>query len=312
MSRTDAMNDDRVAPRDGATGTAKLSVRNLFAMLTLAVMWGLSIPVTKLGLQSLPPLTLTALRFAVAVPLLLLLVAGRPRPGWRALLPIAAVGVLGVGFGQVAQTLGVVSTTATVATIISATIPVFLVVFAALRLKQSVSALQTIGLLAAFLGIALVAFADGQGLDDLLKSSAIGVAWGLLSAITIAYSHIWSVELTSKHDTLTVLAWSTLFGFFALLPWAAWEASQIAFALTWQGFAAAAYLGVFVTVAGVFLWINILRTVPAPIAAGVQFIQPIVGVAVSAVLFGDTLGPLVLAGAALVLAGVALTTRARR
>ena len=39
-------------------------------MLLLAVMWGLSIPVTKLGLLTLPPLTLTALRFAIAVPLL--------------------------------------------------------------------------------------------------------------------------------------------------------------------------------------------------------------------------------------------------
>ncbi|CAM5761560.1 hypothetical protein [Bosea minatitlanensis] len=39
-------------------------------MLLLALMWGVSIPITKLGLLSLPPLTLTALRFAIAVPLM--------------------------------------------------------------------------------------------------------------------------------------------------------------------------------------------------------------------------------------------------
>lgn len=39
-------------------------------MLLLAIMWGLSIPATKLGLQDLPPLMLTALRFGIAVPFL--------------------------------------------------------------------------------------------------------------------------------------------------------------------------------------------------------------------------------------------------
>ena len=288
------------------------SLRSVGAMLALAVMWGLSIPVTKLGLQTLPPLTLTALRFAIAVPLLLVLVLGRLRLPWRALRAMAGVGVLGVGFGQVAQTLGVVSTTASVGTIISATIPIFLVVFATLRLKQSVAGLQVLGLLAAFMGIAFVAFANGQGLDEILKSSAIGAAWLLMSAITIAYSHIWSAELAGKYGTMTVLAWSTVFGLFALVPCAAWEMSHVNVAVTWEGIASAAYLGVFVTVIGVFLWLNILRTVSAPIAAGVQFIQPIVGIAVSAALFGDTLGPWVVVGVILVLAGVALTTRSRR
>ena len=60
--------------------------------------------------------------------------------------------------GQVAQTFGVARTSASVGTIISATIPVFVVLFAALRLKQAVSGRQVLGLLAAFAGIALVAF----------------------------------------------------------------------------------------------------------------------------------------------------------
>src|SRR5262245_15018782 len=81
------------------------SLRSVGAMLLLTAMWGLSIPATKLGLQSLPPLTLTALRFAIAVPLLMIFALGRPRVPWRALSPLAALGVLGIGIGQVAQTL---------------------------------------------------------------------------------------------------------------------------------------------------------------------------------------------------------------
>jgi O-acetylserine/cysteine efflux transporter len=51
---------------------AGITARSIAAMLLLAIIWGLSIPVTKLGLLTLPPLTLTALRFLVAVPLLMI------------------------------------------------------------------------------------------------------------------------------------------------------------------------------------------------------------------------------------------------
>ncbi|WP_414475909.1 DMT family transporter [Microvirga sp. M2] len=281
-------------------------------MLLLAVIWGLSIPVTKLGLLTMPPLTLTALRFAIAVPLLMLLIVGGRRLPWRALPHVAALGVLGIGIGQVAQTFGVAGTSASVGTIISATIPVFIVIFAALRLKQAVSGWQQLGLLAAFAGIALVALGHGEGAAGLFESSVAGAACVLLSALTIAFYYVWSVELTDKYGTTTVAAWSTLFGFIALLPWAAWEMWHVPIQVTAQALWAAAYLGLVVTVAGLFLWLSILRTVPARIAAGVQYLQPVIGIAASSVMFGDQMGALFVVGVVLILGGLALTMTSRR
>ncbi|PZP38522.1 MAG: EamA family transporter, partial [Azospirillum brasilense] len=192
-------------------------------MLLLAVMWGLSIPVTKLGLQTTDPMTLTAMRFAVAVPLLLFLVVGRQPLPWRALPRVAGLGVVGIGVGQVAQTFGVAGTSASVGTIISATIPIFIVVFAALRLGQAVSGWQRLGMLAAFGGIALVALGQDHGAAAASSSSLGGGACVLLSAVAVAFYYVWSVELTREFGTASVAAWSTLFGFVALLPWAGWE-----------------------------------------------------------------------------------------
>lgn len=132
-------------------------------MLVLAILWGVSIPVTKLGLQTLPPLSLTALRFAIAVPLLFLLAYRRLTLPRAALAKSVALGVIGIGVGQVAQTFGVQGTTASVGTILSATIPLFVVIFAALRLRQAITRPQKIGLILAFLGMVLVA--NGQGQD---------------------------------------------------------------------------------------------------------------------------------------------------
>lgn len=279
-------------------------------MLLLAVMWGLSIPTTKLGLETLPPLTLTAMRFAIAVPLLFLFAAGRQRLAWRALPRAAALGILGIGVGQVAQAFGIQGTAASVGTIISATIPVFVVVFAALRLKQPVTGRQKIGLLAAFAGIALVAFGHGQG--EVLRSSVSGAAWMLLSAAAIAFYYVWSVELTRDYGTAAVAAWSTLFGFLALLPWAGWEARHTPVHVTAQGVGVAAYLGVMVSVAGLFLWLHILRTVPTPVAASVQYLQPVFGIAAASAMFGDRLGALFAMGVVLILGGLALAVTTRR
>jgi drug/metabolite transporter (DMT)-like permease len=139
----------------------------------------------------------------------------------------------------------------------------------------------------------------------------IGVIWMLVSAVAIAFYYVWSAQLTQEFGTTAVAAWSTLFGFVALLPFAAWEMSHTPIQITAQALWVAAYLGVAVTVAGLFLWLYLLRTVPARVAASVQYLQPVFGIAASAALFGDRLGVLFAAGVVLILGGLALAVANR-
>lgn len=304
-------NDQPSDTHPGSSATvgrlAPLSLRNLAAMLLLAVLWGLSIPVTKLGLQTTDPMTLTVLRFVVAVPLLFAPTAGTRPPPWRAVPRVAALGALGIGVGQAAQAYGVAGTSATAGTVVSATTPVLVVVFAALRLRQPASGRQGLGLLAAFAGVALVALGDGGGTADAPGSSALGVALMLVSAVAVAFYYVWSVELAEAHGTPALAAWSTLYGLLALLPAWAWEARRAPPSLALGSAAAALYLGVAVAVAGLYLWLHLLRAVPARAAASVQYLQPVVGVAAAAALFGDPLGAPFALGTLLVLGGMALT-----
>ncbi|WP_431276950.1 hypothetical protein ACQ858_01360 [Variovorax ureilyticus] len=77
-------------------------------------------------------------------------------------------------------------------TVVSATIPIFIVLFAAIRLKQAVTPLQKAGIAAAFAGIAIVALGRGGGVE----ASPEGVGFLLLSAVAIGFYYVWSVELT--------------------------------------------------------------------------------------------------------------------
>jgi O-acetylserine/cysteine efflux transporter len=294
------------------TAPAILSTKNVGAMVLLAVMWGLSIPITKLGLETIPPLMFTAMRFLVAVPLLLILSSRRLRVPLKAVPSIIALGVMGISLGNVAQSFGVQGTSASVGTIISATIPIFIVIFAAVRLKQAVAGRHWVGLLAAFGGIALVALGNGSGADDLSETTLTGVAWMLVSAVAIAFYYIWSAELTEQYGTLPVAAWNALAGFVAILPLAGWEMAGTPFEITAQAVWATVYLGVMVTVAGLLLWLYILRVVPARVAAGVQYLQPVIGIAAASFLFGDQLGLMFGAGVILILGGLALAASNKR
>lgn len=285
---------------------APIPLGAVLGLVALVVIWGLSIPLTKLALAETGPLTLTALRYGVAVVCFVGVLAGRRAPPAGALMRMAGLGALGIGIGQVAQTLGVQRANASVATIISALIPLLVVVFAVLRLRQRILPVHVLGLLMAILGVAMVA---GVGSGGVPGVGLTGEALVLVSAIAIALSYVMLAELTAAHGTAVVSAWSSLAGAVILLPPAAWE---LAATPRWPGpvgIAVVAYLGALVSAAGLWIWLYVLRVVPARIAAGAQYFQPLVGVGASALLFGDSLGTPFVIGTALVLGGVIMTTR---
>ena len=282
---------------------------SIAALLFLAIVWGGSIPLTKLGLRDLPPLTLTALRYLAAAPCFLAFALARPRPPLKALLGMIGLGIVGVGIGQTFQVLGVERTSASVATVISAVIPVLVVLLAALRLGQKLRWRHGLGLAAAFLGIGLVAIGDPRDfLAELARGSLLGDALMLASALAIAGYYVLSIELVSRYSATTVASWTSLAGAAALTPFMLWELRTQTAELRMEGIGVVLYLAFLVTVLGMWIWLRALTRVPARIAASVQYLQPLVGVAASAALFAEPLGFWFALGTVLVLAGIAVGT----
>jgi drug/metabolite transporter (DMT)-like permease len=128
----------------------------------------------------------------------------------------------------------------------------------------------------------------------------------LVSAVAIAFYYIWSAELAEAYGTLPVAAWNALAGLVAILPMSGWELVQTPLHITIPAISAIVYLGVMVTVAGLLLWLYLLSAVPARIAASVQYLQPVFGIAAASFLFGDRLGLMFALGVVLILGGLAL------
>lgn len=284
----------------------------LLGLLTLCLVWGLSVPLTKLGLREFPPLLLATLRYLTAAPLFAVLLIGRRLPSRRGLAAMAGLGMLGIDGGQVTQVLGVQGTSASVATVFTATIPVFVVVLASWRLRQTLRLTHVLGLGLALLGIAEVAaHGDWRAFAGMSAGVLRGDVLMLVSAVCVALYYVLSAELAQRHSVVTVAAWSSLFGVAPLLPVVPWEWHAASIRPGLLGIGVVLYLGVLVTVAGIWIWLNILRVLPARIAAGTQYLQPLIGVAASAALLGDKIDGSFAAGTVLVFIGIALTTLQR-
>jgi O-acetylserine/cysteine efflux transporter len=280
--------------------------RPLLALALLTLIWGFSVPVMKLGLAELPPLALVSLRYVGAAPFFALFLIGRRLPPPRALGAIALLAALGLGAGQILQIIGVQRTSAAVATIILATIPIFTVVLAVMRLRQTLHPRHAAGLIVALIGIGLTTASTSNGTASFTTVALTGDACLLLSSVCIAAYYVLGVELAIGQGVMLVSAWSTIFGAMFLSPLALWEIANGRVHWSFAGIGTLAYLSLLVTVLGIWIWLHALHALPARIAASSQYVQPLIGVLASAGIFGTPLGAGFALGSALVLGGVAL------
>ena len=133
----------------------------LISLAAAATLWGLNVPLTKLGLGWLGPAWLTVGRFAVAAPVLALV----GRRGLRdALTPrMLASGAIGFGAVILLQNVGIEHTSVSHAAVVVGAIPVLVALIAAGLGQASARPLTWAGYGVALLGIAFVAGSGGGG-----------------------------------------------------------------------------------------------------------------------------------------------------
>jgi O-acetylserine/cysteine efflux transporter len=288
--------------RETGTTTRALAVSATDAALgvLVAVVWGVAFVATKIALGSFSPPELTLLRFVVAAAPVAVL--GRPPVPWPALVAIGATIFAGQFLFQFfAIALGLPPGLAAVAVQTQA---LFTVLFAAVALGERPTPRQLLGMAAALLGLAAIALTIGRDL------TAVGLGLGMLSAVSWGVGNVLMKRLPAV-DTASLVAWLSLV---PPLPALALSLaldgpSHLPRALasaSWAGWGGVLYLGVVATIVGYAIWGSLLRRYPAATVAPFALLVPVVGAWASSLAFGETFGPMRLAGMALVLLGLAI------
>lgn len=286
--------------------TMNLDRRPAIAALTAAgLLWGTTIPLTKLGLEWLPPGWLTVARFILAAAVLLVTVRTRVR---AACTPAVLVwGALGYGGSIMIQNAGIERTSVSHAALLVGATPVLVAIIAAVWHRSVAIPVAWAGYAVSLTGVGLVA--GGGGGSATITGDGLVLASLLLSAGFLAAQS----RLLDGRDPVAVSAMQFLAASIAGvpvamivdgLPPAPASSSQL---LTIVGLALGGTLLPFT------LFAYGQARVSAEVAGAFINLEPLVGAATGALLFGDPVGLPQAIGGATILTGIALSSlRPRR
>jgi O-acetylserine/cysteine efflux transporter len=273
------------------------------AILSLAaagVLWGISVPLTKLALGWVGPAWVTVVRFSVAAPLL----GFASRRGLRGALGLRVVlaGALGFGAVVVLQNAGIARTSVTHAAVLVGAMPVIVAVIAAGIGDGRTRPRTWAGYAVALVGITLVAGSGGSGattVGDLLVLASVG-----LSAVFV----VMQPKLLAGRDAAAVTAVQFAAGGLVALPVALITGHLPSAApSTLTPVIALVALTLVGTLLPFWLFAYGQARVPAALAGVFVNLEPLVGAAVGWIAFGDVATSANLVGAFTVLAGIALS-----
>jgi len=278
-----------------------MSPRDLLLALIVVIAWGVNFVVIKVGLHGVPPMLLGALRFMLAAFPAIFFVK-RPQLPWRWLL---AYGVT-ISLGQFAFLFSAmyVGMPAGLASLVLQAQAFFTLIFAAIFLHERFRLPNVAGLLIAAAGLAVIGMQGGHAmtLAGFLLTLCAACSWALGNIVT---------KKVGKVDLVGLVVWGSLIPPlpFLALSYALEGPQRIAAALSGisaMSIFAIVYLAFIATLIGYGLWSRLLSRYPASQVAPFSLLVPIVGLASASLFLDERLSGAQIAGAVLVMAGLAV------
>jgi len=292
-----------------ATGRGRL----IGGFLLLTLIWGTTWAAIRIGLDGVPPFTGVAVRFAIAGTLLLALALAlgvRLGRGRHEKALWVANGLLSFCLSYAIVYWSEQYIPSGLAAVLFATYPLFVAALAHLLLAgERLTAGAVAGLVLGFAGVAVI-FSDDLSLLGgvaVRQASLLMLVSPLVSAVaTVAIKRWGSGVHPLSLSAVPMLIASLLMAVVALV----FERHRT-LVLDVRSVGALLYLAILGSAVTFTVYYWLLARVTATRLALTSYLIPMVAVAVGAALFDEPLRPRILAGAALVLAGVVIVSRRR-
>jgi O-acetylserine/cysteine efflux transporter len=274
------------------------------ALIAAGLLWGTTVPLSKLALEWLPTGWLTVTRFGLAAAVLLAVIQ-RKRSALRAARTpkVLASGTFGYGGSVILQNAGIARTSVIHAALLIGAVPVLVAVIAALWHRTVARPAAWAGFAVSLAGVGLVTAGGGGGGATLAGDGLVMASLLLSAAFTVG-----QVRVLRGRDPVAVTAVQFLGA----------AAGALAFTVITEGAPPAPaspgpVLAVAALVAGGTLLPFTLfafgqSRVSAEIAGAFLNLEPLVGAVVGVMAFGDPVGIVQVGGGAAILAGIGLSS----
>jgi O-acetylserine/cysteine efflux transporter len=271
------------------------------ALTTAGLLWGTTVPLSKVALDWLPSGWLTFVRFGLAAAVLL--VAAPRSAVLKACTPaVLGSGAVGYGGSVLVQNVGITRTSVTHAALLIGAVPVLVAIIAALWHHTVARPVAWAGFAVSLAGVGLVTGGGGGG------ATVSGDGLVLVSLLLSATFTVAQTRLLRGRDPVAVTAVQFLGAALAVLPFSVAVEGMPAVPGGPGTVLAAVALVAGGTLLPFTLFAYAQSRVSAEVAGAFLNLEPLVGAAAGAVLFGDPAGLQQLVGGAAILAGIALSS----
>lgn len=286
------------------------TVKVHLALFTVSLIYGATFTIAKQVMPAfVQPFAFILMRVSVAAVLIFIfhsLFIKHKITDWRDMKQLFVSALFGVAFNMLLFFKGLSITTPINGAVLMMNTPIFVVVFAALYLKEKITAQKILGILIAAFGAVLLM---GGSSFNFSAQTVWGDVMVTANAIIYAFYLVYAKSLMQKYHPLTVTMWSFLFGWIVVLPFGAGEFMEIDF----TSFTPKIWLFVaFVTVGSTFLTYVLnayaLRTASSSLVGSYIYLQPVLATLIAIVSGNDMLTFQKLIYISIIFAGVFLVS----
>ena len=283
------------------------------ALLLVGLIWGSSFLFIRIAVVDLGPRVLVFGRSAAAAAALAVFFAVRGRSPlsgahWRRLPSYLAMALLnsvipwlGIAFGELAVSSGLAS-------IFNATTPLWTALLAwSLTPAERPSPVNYVGVLVGFGGTVLVILPRLQ--DGQARATLVGAASILLAALSYALAALYQRRRLRDVDPFDAAFWQMALTALVMLPIAMPGIESVH--LSWAALLAVLAMGIGASCVGIVLYYWLLNRLGAAGASTVNYLLPATALLWGVLFLHETVTPLMLGGAAIILCGVLLTSLPR-
>lgn len=285
-----------------------------YLLLTLtSLFWSLNWVIGRAVVGKVPPIALAYGRWLLAVLFMLPFAAPQIRRHWPLIWKhrgiIVLLGMIGTGFHNMISYLALNYTTAMNGVMLNSSIPVMIIVLGALFFRERIAGLQIAGVTISLAGVFTIL---SKGHPETLATFQFNIGDLIVLASMMLWA-LYTLALRWKPGGIPPVAFLCVCGIagvIAMTPLQLWDMSRGSHVeWSWPVAGAFVYLALFPSFVSYIFWTKGVEQVGANVAGLFVHLMPVFGCLLSWLFLDESLYWFHLAGVALILAGIFLSTR---
>jgi O-acetylserine/cysteine efflux transporter len=282
-----------------------IRLRDLVLLIGITFIWGVNLITSKVGVNEIPPILFTFLRFAIVV--ILLAPVLRMHPGQMGTLTIAALLSGALSFALSFAGLRRATNVASVAIVTQLGVP-FATLLSVGMLGEVVRWRRRTGIALSFLGVLILGF-DPQ-IGERWESVALVVASAFFGALGLII-----IKRLQGFTPAELLGWTYLISLPALLvaslaledpDFGTWST------VSWQAWASLLFAAIVASLIAHTGYFHLVQRYPVTSVAPLTTLSPVFSIVLGVLLLGDRLTPRIIVGGVCTLIGVLIITLRER